>query len=368
MPATRTTRPLDLLLAMLGAGLALLILRQAIGGSEARRADIMAALQADPLNEAGLAARGLALARAGRDDLAAPILTFAGELDWRDPQVQAWLLASTLREGLWPEALEHADALLRTDEEGRLRPILFPAFNQMIASEPARAALLVRLEARHNPWRTQWLAQLGAADVPGADTVFEALANSRAPLRPWEYDSYINGLVGQSRFSQAYRAWRVVARRRGEAALRDGHFEGPWDGSPFTWSPASGVGAASGTEAAGAGIPGQALRVDYDGASRPGFPGQLLALGPGAWRLSWLERGQGAVRLAWRVRCAEAGSALATARPAGSSSWTIRRLAFVVPTAGCTAQWLELAPDPGERRDDATSWYADMTLARTAEA
>jgi hypothetical protein len=356
-------RALDLGLLALGVLLAVLIVRAALSGGAAL--GTTRALAEDPLDTARLAARGLALRAAGRDDLATPLLELAGRAGWRDQRVQAFLLREASVQGLWPEAMEHADALLRADSTGALRPWLFGWLNSAAAFNEPRAALVDRLEAPRCWWRGAWLQQLGAtpsagaADDEGANELLRALAASPRPPTAAEYGPYVMRLASSSQAAQALSVWEAMTHRA-DAPLRDGTFTAGSDGTPFTWSPASGVGATSAIEPTDHG--GNDLRVDYDGFSTPTMPAQLLVLGPGAWRLTWRERAAGPASMTWRVRCAASGAVLAGATSTPSPAWTGRSLEFLVPSAACASQWLELTPSPGERREETSAWYERFRL------
>jgi hypothetical protein len=106
-----------------------------------------------------------------------------------------------------------------------------------------------------------------------------------------------------------------------------------------------------------------ALRIDYDGASTPQLPAQMLVLAPGRYRLSWRERLAGDPRLAWQVRCIAPYSATLGSWPISAAvSWRARSETFEAP-AGCRAQRLELTALPGERRSEVTAWFAQVRLS-----
>ena len=63
----------------------------------------------------------------------------------------------------------------------------------------------------------------------------------------------------------------------------------------------------------------------------------------------------------WRVRCAGTGKVIARS-PQPGAGWRTVTLAVDTLDAGCAAQWLELAAEPGERRDPVTGLYAAFRL------
>jgi hypothetical protein len=336
-----------------------------------------AALAADPLDVSRLSALGLDLDRRG-DPRGAALMTFAGTRGWRDPKAQAWLLQRALREARWDDALRHADALLRIDGAGVYRPTLFRILD-LAASDPGgRPALVARL-AQAPQWRQSWLEQLGAAtaagwsgraqtpgtalDAASAGAVLLGVASGPTPPLPSEYRTFVATLVQHGDEAGALADWRLFAHRPDTgAALRDPDFTVGSDGTDFTWSAAAGPGASSEVVQRVEDAPA-ALRIDYDGASMPELPAQMLVLPPGRYRLSWRERLAGDPRLAWQVRCVAPTSAILGSWPVSvAASWRARSETFAEP-AGCRAQRLELTPLPGERRSEVTAWFAQVRLS-----
>jgi hypothetical protein len=290
----------------------------------------------------------------------AAILAFAEQRSRRDWQVEDALMNQAIGQGQWDAAVARADALLRTDREGVLRPSVFRLLDAMAAEPAPRAALVRRLGVAPPAWwREAYLRQLGATIDP-AVAVFIGLRASPAPPRESEYRPVIETLVADGRYGEAIALWRALSTRADAAALlRDGAFAGPADGTPFTWRRAAGVGG-SGEIDRTAGGPG--LHVAYDGVGDLTLTSQLLVLGPGRYRLAWRERGIGPGRLAWRIRCADEPRILGEAAATPSAAWTDRALTLEVPASGCPAQWVELVATPGERRADIEAWYAGLAL------
>jgi hypothetical protein len=367
-------RILDGSLVLLSVGLAVLISR-GVAAPDAAQAPAPSRLARDPLDLAALRDWGLQLDRRGRLAQADAVLSFVSQRTWRDGPTQVWLLRRRLAQGRYREAFESADSLLRRDADGTARPVLFDLL--MAASDDtaeARRAVVARLEAA--PWwRADFLRALATRGSGGAEAVFSDLALGPTPPSPDEYAPLVNRLVTSGDYDGAYAAWLSVARTHGATAgLRDGDFAGASDHTPFTWSAASGPGASSATEVAPGthcGNPGsrviascsRALRVEYDGYSTPDLPAQLLARLPKRYLLTWRERVDPAVpeRLFWRVRCAGTDKVLARAPPP-IAGWRTVTLTVEPPEAACPAQWLELAAEPGERRDPVTGAYAAFRI------
>jgi hypothetical protein len=361
----------DAALVIAGLGLAALIIARVL--DVAPRALPAAAVAGDPLDEAHLAAMGWDLERGGDRADANTLLALAGRRSRRDRPVQAWLMQRAVEQGRWDEAMRHADAMLRTDADGALRPELFRLLDIMAADGVSRPALVRGLAAR--PWwREAWLVHLetapaaspSAMSVEAARAVLMALAAGPTPPQPSEYVPYIQALVGRGDYHEALTEWRAFARRPDAGLpLRDADFAHAQDGSPFDWSSAAGVGASSEVVVPGAPVAGRALRIDYDGFSAASPTAQVLVLAPGRYRFAWRERVIGPPRLAWRIRCLGASSAvLVPPWPTGSGAtgWSARAADFAVP-ADCPAQQLELLAIPGDRRQDVAAWFTGLSLA-----
>jgi hypothetical protein len=358
-------RTLVAAVALVVAGLALLIVRSALTNPDRDRAASPARLTTDPLYLPALRDLGLRLDRQGRLTEANAILGFVGRRTWRDGPTEAWLLRRRLDEGRYREAFESADSLLRRDADGTARPTLFPLLVAAAADPQARPALVARLSAA--PWwRADFLRALGTqGDVVGARAVFSVLAGGPDPPGADEYAPLINRLARAGDYERAYAAWRAIARPAEAVApiLRDGDFDAASDQTPFTWSVATGVGVAGDAGAAPGGPAARVLRIDYDGYSSPSLPAQLMVDPPLRYGVRWAERVDPAVpeHLFWRVRCADTNQVLARA-PRGAPGWRESTMMVERPPSGCTAQWLELVAEPGERRAAVTAWYAAFRL------
>ncbi|MHB8530130.1 MAG: hypothetical protein ACYC8V_11545, partial [Caulobacteraceae bacterium] len=328
----------------------------------------------DPLDVAALRDLGLALDGAGHGDQADTFFTLADRLSRRDVATEAWLFQRRLRQARVDEAFFHADCLLRVDEDQRLRARTFAVFDLAEENDDALAALARRLEL-DPPWRTAFLQSLppGREGLAGAWRVLNALAAGPAPATVQEAAPLLDRLVDLHFYQSALSDYAVVKRRASlaQTLLRDGGFDGEVDGTPFSWSEEVGDGATARVEANEGARVGRALRVEYDSYAQPSLPGQLLVLAPGRYRLSWLEKGDGAsagAALAWTVRCAESPSPLAASADGGGQGWREANLTFDVPGSRCGAQWLRLEAEPGERRQSLIRWFAAMSLARLDQA
>lgn len=215
-----------------------------------------------------------------------------------------------------------------------------------------------------------------ARDAKQTDTVvflYQSRQRRGEPPSEREQGAYLDRLWRDSRWPEAYQAWRdgLSERQLKELGnLYDGGFELPLTGVGFDWRtpPARGVL----VEAAPTyGMRGdKALHLVFDG-QRVRFQHvlQYLVLKPGHYRL------QGRVRpdslrtergLQWRMRCASSDRLLAESeRFLGSDSWRMFAIEFAVPETGCQAQVLRLELEGRTALDFEVQggiWFDDLAV------
>jgi len=362
--AAAQLRTLDALLTIVALGFAAAIATtaQPIGAGR---------LDQDPLDLPALRRLGLDAERQGRTAEAEKLLDFVSRRTWRDGPTEAWLVRTRLQQGRYDDAFRSADSILRRDDDGATRPILYAMFTAAAAYPDARPALEARL-ATSPDWRGDVLTDLAVhGDPAGAGEVFADLANGPSPPTPSEYAPYVERLVAVGDYPAARTAWERIARP-GDAmrrALAGDDFSAPSDQTAFTWGTSSGAGWSSEVGPSPDRPNRRALRIDYDGFSAPRLPERLLVLGPGRYRLAWRESAdpRWRARLSWRLRCADtdealASEALASTTPPGPSTGIDRTMDFAVPATGCLGQWLQLTASPAERRDPVTAWFEDFEV------
>lgn len=376
MAAPASRRPAASLGSLtLGVGmiaLAALIAARGWSDNRARTPASLAAARlrvaADPLDVTALTGLGLALDRSGAHGQAEDLIALAGRLSWRERAAHQWLLRSRLARSDYAGAAASADALLRTEIDPAVAEPVYAALIQA-AQHPAAIAPLATHLADSPGWRASLLIRLAQNPndlAPGEALLTRLRAGPTPPVDP-ELAPYVLRLVNERRYGEALALWRRVARaaQAADTPLHDGDFNGVSDGMAFTWSPGEGAGGFAAVAEAPGGRGEKALRVTYDGVSSPNLPRQLLVLAPGGYVVSWqtaVESGE-AERLLWRLTCAEGGTPLSTGVAAATGGWRPDTLRFTVPDSGCTAQWLELSTDPGERRSDIVVWYDKFSLA-----
>ena len=161
---------------------------------------------------------------------------------------------------------------------------------------------------------------------------------------PWQ-GLLLTRLVDNGEVGRAAALWSrfVGAERRG--LVYDPEFRGQPGPPPFNWDlAASDVGAAERARGGG-------LDVEYFGRRAGPLARQLLVLRPGRYRMQFPAEGSGAAqgsRIVLQVTCRGGGAPLLNA-PLQGLALTPRTIAheFTVP-AGCDAQWLSFAGQPGE--------------------
>jgi len=333
------------------------------------------ALQLAPLDASALATYGLAMEQLGRQPQADQAMAVAGKLGWRDVLTQLWLFRRGLVVGDFRAALDHADALMRRQDD--VPKALFVALGAAAHDPRVSASLIGHLRA-DPAWRAPFFVYLGGYAKPPendvARTLLNGLAAGATPPTNDELASYLRSLVGEQKFDQAASDWRLFSRQPGLTGyVYDGDFQRPTGATPFDWALANGVGwSAAVTDSPGAGH-GQALRVEYDGVSPPQPVRQMLVLPPGTYRLSGRAYNEGdsdPKALTWGVICLISGQVIAAVpTPAfASAQWRAFEVEVTVPADHCPAQWLVLSATPGDVRQDISVWYDDIVVTPIAGA
>jgi hypothetical protein len=332
------------------------------------------ALQLTPLNASAMTTYGIAMDELGRQPQADRAMTVAGRLGWRDVVTQIWLLRRLLLAGDFDAAMNHADALMRRENEV---PRALLAAMTAAARDPRMVDPLARHMAQNPSWRGPLLVFLSYDAKPPATDVAHALLTRLAagPTPPTndELAVYLRRLVGDQRFGEAASEWRSLTHGAAETGyIYDGDFARPPGQTPFDWTYSEGVGWSVDVADAPGQARGQALRLEYDGVSPPGLVRQMLVLPPGAYRLSgraYSDGDAGPKALAWGVVCATTGQALATVpTPQTKNQWSAFAAELSVPSDRCPAQWLTLSAEPGDMRADIDVWYDDLRIAPIAQA
>ena len=335
-------------------------------------------LLANPLDVAALSLLGQAAESQRQEARATALMELAGERTKNDLLTQAWIFDRNFRRGQYARALPHIDAVLRAYayEPDKMWSQFLPTLAGFTVNDRSIDAL-VRFLATKPIWRGWLLGNLSIALVNRDQLVkvYDALAKSSAPATTEELNSYLNRLIKDGRFAEAYGVWRqtLTPQQQSEAGLLyNGDFAAPINGLSFNWVFASAAGADIQVVHAPDSQQGNALRIDFSGA-RVNFANvyRLLLLKPGNYRLSGqvkaadLRTSRG---LWWHIYCANAANSdlAQTQLVSRSTPWTGFSVEFSVPESGCEAQWLRLenpARIPPEREIAGEVWYRELQIS-----
>jgi hypothetical protein len=293
----------------------------------------------------------------------------------RDLGIRDWLLRDALIEGRTGDALDQIDVMLRVDPEAGKD--LYPSV-ALTVNDPQALSALAQMLAKDPPWRAAFWGQLCASgvSVDSIEALVNQLASSPKPLRDNERTAWLERLIVDHRWSQAFPLWvetLPVERRSQISNIHDGSFELPAQNSGFGWR----FGYVAGAKIERIGPPGASyLHIGF-GDRRVPFDHvrQLLALSPGAYRMQGRVRSDGLRSergLQWVVTCAAgAGQRIGESdRFSGLMAWRDFNTDVVVPDSGCGAQWLRLqiaARIPAEQQVDGTIDFTDLRIDRVAE-
>ena len=336
-----------------------------------------AALRDSPLAAAAYRVLGEVALKRGDPAEAEARFRIAVRLDPRDVATQSWLAAAALHAGHVGAALGHLDAVLR------VRPDLASALDPQLlalALAPGAQPAYAETFAARPPWGPgffAWACGQPVAANAAVGVLYAALRATPAGLSDGEWGAYLDRLLGQRRWMDAYLAWvrsLSPAQREHLDNVFNGSFRDPVSNRGFDWR----IRYVAGAEVhvvPRTDTPGRALEVHFLDQRVP-FSGQvseLLALAPGPYRLSGLARLddlRSARGLQWAVTCAHDGRLLgATARLRGSQPWRVFRADFSVPERRCGAQWLALRLDyriPAEQWAGGRAWYTGLRVVRVA--
>ena len=322
-----------------------------------------------PFNVRALRVLGLVQARSGKDGSADNLLTLAGNWSLRDDPAHGWLVGRRLRQGNYKSAFAHADTLARRRPESG--EAVFNLFATAAISDPRALPALAEIMSATPAWRQPFLTYL----IERQDTdsallsLGIALESSPQPLTDGELSQVYQNWFAERRVS-AMLILRDRTERPSARALQNGDFTIAEDRQilPFGWRLASGRGWSAGLIEDDLDRRNFAIRADYDGYSNGVVAEQAMFLAPGNYVLDGRERVETApdagTLLGWRVVCLESGEVIGESRPGAAEpkGWRPFRVGFTVPSSACTVQLLNLATDPGERRQSHVVWFDDLAV------
>ena len=213
-------------------------LRREGAADSAADATARAALAANPLDGRGYFELGLIAQRQGDLPQAHALMELAARRAPRDPALRDWLMRYALVAHDSAGALQQIDIMLRIDPTSGEH--WFPAL-ALLANDPdARVNLAQTLRAAP-PWRAGFWGELCAVREANTDAIavlVDALNAGRTPLQPNERAAWLERLIVDARWSEAYPLW-VETLPPGERAhlsnVYDGSFELPAQDGGFGW-------------------------------------------------------------------------------------------------------------------------------------
>lgn len=288
----------------------------------------------------------------------------AERLSRRDVETQTWLARREVGRGDWASALAHLDNALRVRRSSRrtVFPLLAAALQ-----EPQVAEDMTELLLRDPPWRDMFLALAAsrAAEPKVLSTIFNRLHDAGKPVPADVAAILIARLARERHFDLAAQHYRRATGRNSGATLRNGGFETPHAVAPFDWNFDRHRDAVvervhqSGAEG------NVALLVEWADGDEPELLRQMLALTPGAHRLTgrWFNEDLHRTPAPeWIVQCAN-GKQLGTARPQGPpGEWVSFSTDFVVPEGDCGYQWVVLTAPLGELDSHSTVYFDEIAV------
>lgn len=338
-------------------------------GDLARRA-----LARHPLDGRPYRVLGQLAAAEGDRERAAELFTLAVARSPLDLPSQVWMLEYQLGERAAGPALGHLDAMLRMNPN-LITPML-PVLAGLAATPEAQDPM-VELLAAGPPWRSRALVQIAqnAEESAAVAPLFDSLRKQPGGLAPTELAAWLERLVADGQWGQAYLIWASQLppeRQRSLGNVYNGGFEWEPGAGGFGWR-FSRIRGARIERVSGPGVEGRlALRVAFeDQRVRFNHVRQLLALPPGNYRLQLRARPENLRTergLVWTISCAPDGPALAETAPLrGNGDWRELSVDFEVPLNNCGGQWLVLrlpARIPAEQRIGGRAWFDEIKVVR----
>lgn len=290
----------------------------------------------------------------------------------RDLPTHAWLAQYALRQHDYPGAMQQFDIVFRQAPERLAR--LAPALVQM-AKEPTFADALAASLRTNPPWRAAMLQALQSRTDDMAQAQVMQSLQSRGGLSVEEFAHWLNSLMAQGRWGEAYARWAGTVVKPGGRlpTLFNGDFSTAPSSAGFDWYLRDIPGVLLNVERQAA-APTHQVHVSFmdRGIPSTGLEHPLLLM-PGHYRLTVQVRGQALASelgLRWVLACQSGPQIVALSLPAGGSfGWRQLTGDFEVPDKSCQGQWLRLTnPVSGGagQRVAGELWLANMQIERLA--
>lgn len=304
-----------------------------------------------------------------------PLYQAAARRAPRDTAAQVWLAQKYLERGDFRAGLQRIDTILRLSP-GR-GVAIYPILMQL-SQDPDFAQEMAVVLQEAPPWRRSMLAALRhpkTGNPLAAGLIMQAL-QGKGGLTPQEYASWLDSLMAQDRWGEAYARWAGDAiKRDGRLPLAyNGDFEAPITDAGFDWRRIRVPGVMVHLEQS-VGAPGRNAyirfldrRVASAGLELP------LFLQPGRYALALRMRASGLrsqLGLQWTVTCAGGAGVVAKTDPIdGNVAWREFNATFTIPAAKCAGQKLRLVNLVGAgagQRVVGEVWVDDVRISPQAE-
>jgi hypothetical protein len=328
------------------------------------RADALDALNDDPLADEPFLLEGVEALAKGDVRRGEALLEEAKRRNPRNRMARLLLLDRYVRTERPRDAAAELGTL--TTLMPQTSEVLIPQLAKMITS-PKTAGTL-RGALTNNPRLLNAVLSRLASDGADPDTIL-ALAAAAAPPPPGVDTNWqailVNNLAQQGQVDRAYRLWREFGKvpATGSAkGLYDPDLRGMPGSAPFNWR------LISGAEGVAEKANGGGLQVGYYGRVDAALAEQLLMLAPGRYRFQFQVEGDAkgeSSKVAWTLACA-GNPAMLAQLPLTGITYAPRTMGvnFVVPAAGCKAQWLRLAGNAAEFPMEQNVTIRNLRLAK----
>ncbi len=329
-------------------------------------------LEDSPLRSGAVRILGQVAERTGDESRARALIGTAAERWLYDLDAQIWVINAYLRSGEIDAALRHVDETLRA--RPKIWDEVLPGLVPLAVSREGLPPLTALL-ATSPTWRTRFLEVLSAKAEPMQPLLlYSALANTSAPPTDAELAAFLQRLITEEEYRQAYLVWVKFLPRERMATLgnvNNGGFDYPVSGLPFDWLiDDSVVGARISVTGRSQEVANLALHVEFSGRRTPfRNVSQMLLLSPGRYALKVSGRADALDNergLRWTISCADGKSLGATETLAGTTGWKDMRTEFEVPAEACVAQRLRLELDariPIEEQISGEIWFDDISVS-----
>lgn len=333
-------------------------------------------LAAHPLESAALFLLGQITEWEGDDARARGLMEAAARRSFRQTVAVYQLLLRSLDERDYADALDRADAIMRTAPNHTRHIVSLLA--QAAKDDAARRLVGQRL-TENPPWRSAFLSGMPqtVTDARAPLDILLMLKDSPAPPTSAELRGYLSFLIRHKFHELAYYTWLQFLTAEDLSStglLYNGRFERPLSGLPFDWVIRRGTGVIVRMSPAAGLERGRALVIELGhGRIEFGSVSQMTLLAPGTYRFTGRLIGELAGRrgLVWRVACAgERNQVLgASEMMVGlAPRWQTFGFTFEVPgDRQCRAQNVSLTLDArsaSERLVSGMVRYADLKIER----